>query len=196
MLRKILKWTVLTVLLIVMGVAIATAFRQHLIYDAPYPKIKASTDLNIIEKGKHIVLVTKACVQCHGSEDNVAAMLDRGEEPSLSGGRKIDTPFGIFFIPNITPDLTTGIGKQSDAEIARLLRYGVKSNGEAVLPFMQGMDMSDEEMTAVISYLRSLDPVNNKLPENEFSLIGKFAKAFVIKPSVPETAAASLAKPQ
>jgi hypothetical protein len=53
---------------------------------------------------------------------------------------------------------------------------------------MQGQDMSDEDMTAVISYLRSLEPVENSVPENEFNIIGRFAKAFVLKPSIPENA--------
>lgn len=194
MLRKILKWTGIAVLMVIIGVTVATALRQHLTYEAPYPDIKASADPAVIEKGKNIVLVSKGCANCHSPNDNIAAMLEKGEEPSLAGGRKIDTPFGTFFLPNITPDAQTGIGSQTDAEIARLLRYGVKSNGEAVLPFMQGLDMNDEDMTAVISYLRAIKPVENKVPENEFNFIGRFAKAFVIKPSVPETAAASVAK--
>jgi hypothetical protein len=53
--------------------------------------------------------------------------------------------------------------------------------------------MSDEDMTAVISYLRSLKPVENKEPENEFNLIGSFAKAFIVKPSIPQNAV-SIAK--
>ena len=120
-------------------------------------------------------------------------MLKKGEEPSLAGAKKFETPFGTFFTPNITPDVKTGIGGMTDAELARVLRYGVKKNGEAVLPFMQGQDMSDADMTAVISYLRSLKPVENKPPANEFSILGRVAKAFMVKPSVPENPA-SIAK--
>lgn len=188
MLRKTIKWTGISALVLIVGVSVAIIFRQHLTYDAPYPNIQASTDIAIIEKGKHITLVTKGCVHCHSPINNVDSLLKQGEEPSLAGAKRVETPFGTFFTPNITPDATTGIGNMTDAEIARLLRYGVKSNGEAVLPFMQGQDMSDEDMTAVISYLRSLKPVKNKVPENEFSLIGRFAKAFVLRPSIPENA--------
>jgi hypothetical protein len=46
--------------------------------------------------------------------------------------------------------------------------------------------MNDEDMTAVNSYLRSLEPVENKVPENEFTLIGRFAKAFMVKPCIPD----------
>jgi mono/diheme cytochrome c family protein len=186
MLRKILKWTGLVMLFIIAGATVATIFRQHLTYDAPYPAIKASNDSAVIARGKHIALVTKGCVHCHSAVANVDSMLKKGEAPSLAGGKKVETPFGTIFIPNITPDAKTGIGRMTDAEIARVLRYGVKSNGEAVLPFMLGQDMNDEDMAAVVSYLRSLAPVGNNVPQNEFTLIGKFAKAFMVKPSIPD----------
>ncbi len=185
MLRKILKWTGLILLFLAIGITSATALRQHLIYEAPFPPIKASTDSTVIAKGKHIALVSKGCVHCHSPVNNIDSVLKLGEEPSLAGAKKFETPFGTFYTPNLTPDAATGIGSMSDAAIARVLRYGVKSNGEAVLPFMQGLDMSDDEMTALLSYLRSLQPVTSKAPENEFSLVGRFAKAFLVKPSLP-----------
>ncbi len=64
MLRKILKWTGLVILLAIVSVGLATASRQHLTYDAPYPDIKASADSAVIAKGKNIALVTKGCVYC------------------------------------------------------------------------------------------------------------------------------------
>ena len=185
MFRKILKWTGLVLLLIIAGVAAATAARQHLTYEAPYPDIKASTDTAVIAKGRHLALVTKGCVHCHSPVQNIDSVMKRGEEPSLAGAKKMETPFGNFYAPNLTPDATTGIAQMTDGEIARVLRYGVKKNGEAVLPFMQGMNMNDEELTAVISYLRSVQPVNSPSPEHEFNLIGRFAKAFVVKPTLP-----------
>ncbi|WP_347158720.1 c-type cytochrome [Pontibacter chitinilyticus] len=194
MLRKILKWTGIFIVCLVAGVSVATMARQHLTYNAPYPNIKATADVAVIERGKEITMVTRGCVHCHSPEEDVNSLLQKGEEPSLEGAKRVETPFGIFFIPNITPDAKTGIGSMTDAEIARVLRYGIKKNGEAVLPFMQGQDMSDEDMTAVISYLRSIKPVQNKVPENEFNLVGRFAKAFVLKPSIPQDTRAVASK--
>lgn len=186
MLRKILKWTALTLFLLIAGIAITMMFRQHLTYEAPYPSIKASSDTALIAKGKNLVLVEKGCVHCHSPITNIDSVLKSGGEPSLAGAKEFPSAFGTFYTPNLTPDVKTGIGSLSDAEIARVLRYGVRKNGEAVLPFMQGLNMSDEDMSAVVSYLRSLKPVENKVPENNFSLLGRFAKAFMVKPSLPE----------
>lgn len=185
MFRKFLKWTGLILILIVVGVSVTAAFRQHLKYDAPYPEIKATTDMAVIERGKKIV-IDKGCGYCHSSVDNIDSVLKAGQQPLLSGARKFETPFGTFFTPNLTPDAETGIGNMTDGEIARVLRYGVKRNSEAALPFMQGLNMSDEDMTAVISYLRSMKPVENKVPEQSFNILGRFAKAFMVKPALPE----------
>ena len=194
MLRKILKWTVLSLFLLLAGVAITVSFRQHLTYDAPYPPIKASADTALIRKGKNLVLVEKGCVHCHSALNNIDSVLKNGGEPALTGAKEFATPFGTFYSPNLTPDVKTGIGGLTDPEIARALRYGVRKNGEAVLPFMQGQDMSDEDMTAVVSYLRSLAPVENIIPQNNFNLIGRFAKAFMVKPSLPEKPQATAMK--
>ncbi|KAA3438409.1 c-type cytochrome [Rufibacter hautae] len=186
MARKIIKFTSLFLLVLIAGVSVATMLRQHLTYEAPYPAITASKDLVMIERGKNLVMVTHGCVQCHSPVQNVDSVLKMGQEPSLAGNKKVETPFGTIFTTNLTPDVKTGIGSMTDAEIARVLRYGVKKNGEAVLPFMQGQNMNDEELTAVISYLRSVKPIENKVPDHEFTLLGKFARAFVLKPSLPE----------
>ncbi len=185
MIRKILKWTGLVILFIIAGVTVTTAFRQHLTYDAPYPNIKASTDSAVIARGKHIVLGPGHCVDCHSTVKNVDSVLRLSQEPALTGGFKFDLPFGTFYTRNLTPDSATGIGAMTDGEIARVLRYSVKKNGEAVLPFMPFQNMSDEDLTAVISYLRSLKPEKKEIPSHDYNVMGRVINAFMIKPSGP-----------
>jgi len=159
--------------------------RQNLKYDAPYPDIKASNDSAMIERGRHLVLGPAHCVDCHSPIKNVDSVLSLGQDPPLSGGYTFDLPFGKFFVRNITSDPLTGIGSMTDGEIARLLRYGVKKNGEAALPFMPFQNMSDEDLTAIISYLRSTKPVKNEVPAHNYNLLGRVIKAFMIKPEGP-----------
>ena len=113
----------------------------------------------------------------------------------LSGGFAFVLPVGTVYSKNITPDKETGIGNLTDGEIARVLRYGVHSNGEAVFDFMPFHNMSDEDLTAVISYLRSTKPVKNKVPENKLNIMGNIVKAYMVKPVGPTGEVPAAVKP-
>jgi len=184
MIKKILKWTGIVLLIIITGVTIVTASRQHLKYDAPYPNIHASTDTAVIARGKHFVTGLAHCVECH-STVNTDSLISLGKEVPLSGGLPFVLPVGTIYSKNITPDKETGIGNLSDGEIARVLRFGVHANGDPVYDFMPFHNMSDEDLTAVISYLRTLQPVKNKVPDNKFNLMGYAVKAYMVKPVGP-----------
>lgn len=184
MIKKILKWTGIILLIIIAGVTIVTASRQHLKYDAPYPAIHASTDTAVIARGKHFVTGLAHCVECH-STANADSLIGLGKEVPLSGGLPFVLPVGTVYSKNITPDKETGIGNLTDAEIARVLRYGVHANGDPVYDFMPFHNMSDEDLTAVISYLRTLQPVKNKVPGNKLNLMGNVVKAYMVKPVGP-----------
>lgn len=188
MIKKILKWTGIVLLVLVAGISITVSARQHLHYEAPFPDIKASKDSQVIARGRGIVLGPSHCVDCHSTVRNVDSVLRLGQEPDLSGGFKFDFALGVFHTPNLTPDTATGLGRLTDGEVARVLRHGVHKNGEAVLPFMPYQNMTDEDLTAVISYLRSLKPVHNAVPANQYSLMGNAVKAFLMKPTGPTQA--------
>lgn len=185
MIRKILKWTGIVLIVLIAGITITTIARQHLKYDAPYPAIKASTDSSVIARGKHLVTGPAHCIDCHSWIHNKDSALRMGENVSLVGGTAFNLPFGTFYTRNLTPDKETGIGNMTDGEIARVLRYSVKKNGEAVLPFMPFQNLSDEDLTAIISYLRSLQPVRNPVPDHQYNVVGNLIKAFLIQPAGP-----------
>ena len=52
----------------------------------------------------------------------------------FAGGKRIDTPFGGIYSPNLTPDRDTGIGNWSDADFTRALRFGVAPDGSRYYP--------------------------------------------------------------
>lgn len=184
MIRKILKWTGIVLGSLILILIIAVATRQNLTYDAPYPAIKASADSAVIAHGREIAYGPAHCADCHfaGNADSVFKL---GQEPALSGGHAFELPIGNFYVRNITPDSTTGIGRYTDGEIARTLRYGVRPNGTAVIDFMPFHNMSDEDLTAVISFLRSNKPVHNAVPEHSVTMLGRVIKAFLLKPVGP-----------
>lgn len=183
--KTILKWTGLVLLTLITGLAVATALRQNLQYDAPYPDITASKDSSVIARGKHLVFGSAHCINCH-NPNNPDSLVRLGLEVPLTGGFKFAIPLGDIYSKNITPDSATGIGSYTDAEIARALRYGVHPDGTVVFDFMPFHNMSDEDLTAVISYLRAQKPVYNKVPDHDLNILGKVVKAFMVKPVGPD----------
>src|SRR6185369_3534800 len=173
--KKILKWTASILLVLAAGVTVTVMARQNLKYDAPYPGIKASTDSAVIARGKHLVFSSAHCVNCHNN-NNPDSLIALGQDVPLSGGVLFDVGIAKIYSKNITPD----------KEIARVLRYGVHPDGGPVLDFMPFHNTSDEDLTAIISYLRAQKPVRNVIPANSFTVMGKIVKAFLVKPVGPE----------
>lgn len=154
-------------------------------YDAPYPEISAINDSGIIARGEYLAYGPAHCASCHVPMDRFAEV-EGGIKIPLSGGWEISMVPGTFRAPNITPDEETGIGQFSDAKIARALRYSVSHKDEFLMPFMAFQEMSDEDLTAIISFLRSQEAIRNEVEPSKLSFIGKTGLAFgMVKPEGP-----------
>ena len=174
--KKVLTGLGAVIVLVVAVVAAYVASRQHLKFDRPYPAVAASTDTAVVARGRYVVRRLANCGACHGDPQQAERNLE-GEEVPLSGGFAFKIPPGEFFVRNITPDPETGIGRFTDGEIARALRSGVGHDGRALLPFMEMQGLSDEDLTAVVSYLRSQPPVHNVVPGHRPNLLGNIVLA-------------------
>jgi mono/diheme cytochrome c family protein len=138
------------------------------------PKIKASKDPEVIRRGEYIVHAVAHCSVCHIPQDD-ARKRAAGARPDLVGGGEWNLPaFGYFCSANITPDPETGIGKMSDGQLARAIRHGLSREGK-LLPFMSLAvgQMSDEDLTATVSYLRAQRPVKQAQPADRPGFLGK-----------------------
>lgn len=182
MLKKIMLVTLGIVLVLLLGGFVLVNLKYDRTFDAPFPNIKASKDSAVIARGRYLVYGPAHCAHCHSQKSDYQNV-DKGLETSLKGGYDFVLPIGNLYAPNITPDVETGIGKYSDGEIARSLRYGIRHDGRAIIDIMPFYELSDEDLTAIISYLRSIEPVKNKRPENNWNLMGKIALSFMIKPT-------------
>jgi mono/diheme cytochrome c family protein len=183
---KAILWIVLGIILIIVALTGYVQLASKKTFNAPYPDIQASTDPAVIERGKYLAYGPSHCAVCHVSSDKVMAV-ENGLEMPLMGGWEEEFPgFGVFRGPNLTPDPETGIGNLTDKEIARAIRYGVKHDGSMLAPFMEFQGMSDEDLTAVVSFLRSQEPVSHKVEPSELSLVAKALVAFgLLKPKGP-----------
>jgi mono/diheme cytochrome c family protein len=106
----------------------------------------------MVQRGQYIYTIAP-CALCHGANGS-------GGELKVSW-----RPMGTLWVRNITPDLETGIGKWSDAEIARAVRAGVSQDGYALhwqgMPWDHFSNWEEEDIRAVIAYLRVLPPIKN-----------------------------------
>ena len=182
--KKILKWTGITLVSLLLILTIVILSRQHLHYDAPYPQVHASTDSMVIAQGAYLFYGPAHCMDCHSNRADYPGLAE-GKPVPPSGGVKFELPVGVMHTPNITSDDETGIGKLTDGEIARTLRYGVGSDGRAVLDFMPFHNTSDEDLTAIISFLRTIPPVKKEQQRMQYNLLGAIVKAFILKPVGP-----------
>lgn len=179
MFRRILAALAVVLLLAIAAGTVYVATRQNLKFDAPYPKIAASADSAVVARGEYLMSSATDCAACHAGP-GVRDSLGAGAKVPMSGGFHWDIPPGVIYARNITPDSATGIGALTDGQIARALRYGVGHDGRALLPFMEMQGLSDEDLVAVISYLRRQEPVHNLVPAHRYSLLGKVVKATLL----------------
>jgi len=185
MLRKIFLIVGSLLLVVVAAGAVYVGARQNLKFDPPYPEVIASHDSAVIERGHYIVRVAAPCAGCHGDPKQSQANAN-GVEVPLVGGYAFVIPPGTFYTRNLTPDSATGLGAVSDKAIARALRFGVGHDGRALLPFMEMQGLADDDLQAVVSYLRTQAPVHNEVPPHHFNVLGMIVKATALsKPAGP-----------
>jgi len=179
MIKKILLITASLIILVALSLFIYVQVSWDKTYDWPGPALKTSTDSTLIARGKYLVEGPAHCSSCHisGFGDFVAS--DQGKEVPLKGGLKFPMgPLGSMYTRNLTPDQATGIGRYSDEQLFRMMRHGIRPDGLASMPvLMPFWKMADDDLVAVVSYLRSLAPVENNVSANEWTFMGKAVRS-------------------
>jgi mono/diheme cytochrome c family protein len=181
--RVLVGFALVAALLSGAGIAV-TEWRWTRRFEAPYPTVQASRDPDVIAQGEYLVYNAAACAYCHVPRSEWSS-LAQGKRLALTGDHVFPLPFGRIYSANLTPDPLSGIGGRSDGELARILRYGVRADGRAAVPLME-MRLSDEDLVAVISYLRSQTAVSHAVPEHQLTRFGKALMAFAISPAAPK----------
>jgi hypothetical protein len=176
--KRILKWTVLVVVILgACGFAAFLYLIPPLTIMAPEefingeaamaPTVEGIADpavRAIAERGRYVLLTTE-CTGCHVTPG------PQGPQPDmyLAGGRRFTTNTrGAVVSRNLTPDKETGLGSRSDADVKRVLRSGVYPDGRSIphgaMPWSQFSNWSDEDLHAVVVYLRHIKPVRHEIP--------------------------------
>jgi mono/diheme cytochrome c family protein len=117
-----------------------------------------------VERGSYLVNSLLTCGNCHSPKGPTGDI--PGKE--FSGGLSWDEPPFKVTAPNITQDKDTGIGNYTDAQIKTVLRKGIKPSGVPVAMVMPSgfyEIMTENDLDAVVAYLRTLKPIANKVPD-------------------------------
>jgi mono/diheme cytochrome c family protein len=182
---RVLTWGIAFVLgVTALGVLYAlVGYRRT--WDAPISAIAASRDSAVIARGRYIVYGPGRCADCHVGDADRGRFLN-GEEPPLTGGSGESTYIGRWSAPNLTPDETTGIGRVTDSQLARMLRYGINRSDRIAPPFMDVYaNLAEDDLIAIISFLRSTPPMRGVPPSADINVLGKITLAYFLKPYAP-----------
>ncbi len=130
-------------------------------YPAYPPTTPVSGQEDLVKRGEYLAKMGD-CIACHTDS--------KSGKGAYAGGLAINTPFGTFYSPNITPDKETGIGKWTEQDLIKALREGRDPQGSnyfPVFPYIYFSKISDEDAHALYTYLMSIPPIhleNKKLP--------------------------------
>ncbi len=179
--KKLLK--VLGIVFLVLVIVLVGGF---IYFNSTYPKVEAAPNLKVeltperIERGKYLANNVSSCIDCHSTRDwtKFAGPATVGTEGKGGErfGKEIGFP-GTVYSKNITP---ANLGSWTDGEIFRAITSGVDKNGKVMFPIMPYMSynkMAKEDIYSIIAYLRTLQPIENDIPQSEID----FPLNFIMK---------------
>ena len=149
--KRVAKWIGFTLaglaaLLVVAAAVLYVASERvvHRKYDVPLVAVAVPTHAAAVAEGQRLATI-RGCNGCHGE--------------SMTGDVFFDEP-NVARV--VAPNLTSIVPTYSDAELARLLRHGVRANGESVFGMPSDMfhGLSDADLGRIIAFLRTLRPVD------------------------------------
>ena len=172
--KRVLKWAAaglvgLVLLLVIVVLVQVYRYDQSMsaMIDVPLVEVVAVQDSSVLARGKHIATSFGGCTGCHGPDLS-------GSPPESFG------PIGSMSPPNLTTG-NGGAGRlYTDAEMARAIRYGVRHDGTS-LSFMPTEEHSwypEEDLLAVLSYVRSVPPVDVQREPSQIGVLGKVLTGF------------------
>src|SRR5438477_2131254 len=137
------------------------------VISAPHPTFSEAEASDLDRPGDaargRVVFDAAGCASCHASP----GQMDRHH---LGGGLALASPFGTFYVPNISPDAEDGIGNWRTVDLANALMSGVSPDRQhyyPALPYVDYTHMRGEDVRDLMAYLRTLPPVRNRAPPHE-----------------------------
>jgi mono/diheme cytochrome c family protein len=182
--KKILLWSGIIIMAFIAGALLFIKIGLPNVGPAPDIKVEASAEN--IGRGEYLANHVSVCIDCHSKRDWSRFSAPPTEGTFGMGGDLFDQRFGFpgkYYAKNITP---AGISQHTDGELFRAITTGVSREGKAMFPIMPYPyygQMDEEDIKAIISYIRTLEPIKNEVPESS----SDFPMNFIIN-TIPEKA--------
>jgi mono/diheme cytochrome c family protein len=112
------------------------------------------------------------CASCHATPN-------QDDKTKLGGGRGLKSPFGTFYVPNVSPDRNDGIGGWSEADFVTAMWKGTSPAGEhfyPAFPYTSYQHMRLEDLRDLFAYLKTLPPVQGKVRDHDLPIQFKFRR--------------------
>src|SRR5512133_435590 len=112
---------------------------------ASQPALAQQDRAELIKRGEYVARVGD-CVACHTAVNG----------KTMAGGLALQTPLGVLYSTNITPDPRTGIGNYSFEQFDRAMRKGVAADGHnlySAMPYPSYAKLAADDMRALYTYL-------------------------------------------
>jgi len=109
------------------------------------------------------------CASCHAVPNKNPDKVDRTR---LGGGLGLKSPFGTFYVPNISPDPKDGIGNWSEANFVTALWKGTSEHGNHLFPafpYTSYQHMRLDDVRDLFAYVKTLPPVAGKVRRHDLS---------------------------
>ncbi len=161
------------VVLCVAAVAAIWAFKPQVMGEGELATLLPKDFAPDLERGE-LLYHLGGCGDCHASSEF-------GGLPA--GGMPLETAYGTFFAPNITPDAETGIGNWTSADFVNAMHQGVSPEGKhyyPAFPYTAYARVTREDLLHLKAFLNSLPPVNRISSHQDisFPFNFRFALAF------------------
>lgn len=156
------------------------------IYNLPEESVVIPTDAPALERGGHIFRF-RGCEACHSGGGSLAAEeshfdLTSQKLPSMEGNIYLDDPaIGKVIASNLTAG-KGGVGSEyTDQDWVHAIRHGIRPDKTPLLfmPSTEFYYLSDEDLGAVVAYIKSVSPVDNDLPASSLSWTGRIVMTLV-----------------
>lgn len=142
----------------------------------PYPAapIAAPEPSDRVAYGRYLVQAKALCYSCHSADfAKIDDLVPERSAGYLGGGNAMPDMDGrIVKTANITPDTETGIGKWSEDEFVRLVRFGVRPDMSVIVyPMVPFPELSDEDARSIYAYLRTVPAIKNAVARPERAVV-------------------------